>query len=132
MLKYSSYQSIHATVPNPNKLSNNQLSNNQLSNMNLKKYTNLLEAKGIRRLTVIIFMIVITCTGMITAFASSESGHTPNMNYIIQSGDTLWSIASANKPDGADIRSYIHRIMKENSMSISNLKAGEVISLPID
>ena len=36
--------------------------------------------------------------------------------YIVEQGDSLWSIASNYCPDSMDLRSYIHKIQEENNI----------------
>ena len=37
-------------------------------------------------------------------------------NYIVRTGDTLWSIAEKYAPDDMDIREYIYFIEEDNSI----------------
>lgn len=47
----------------------------------------------------------------------------------VNSGDTLWSIASAEVP-GADVRDVVTQIMALNGLESSTVQAGQVIVLP--
>lgn len=49
----------------------------------------------------------------------------------IQSGDTLWQIASEYGPDDADIRQIIHEICDINEITADSLEAGQKIIVPV-
>ncbi|WNR42278.1 LysM peptidoglycan-binding domain-containing protein [Paenibacillus roseipurpureus] len=49
---------------------------------------------------------------------------------VIQSGDTLWEVASSHKKDGESVRSYIEKLKSVNHLSSSALKEGQVLVLP--
>jgi len=49
----------------------------------------------------------------------------------VQQGQTLWSIASAHKPQGEDVRDYIDQVSTANHISDGDvLQPGETIKLP--
>lgn len=48
----------------------------------------------------------------------------------VESGDTLWSIASQNADQGQDIREYVHQIKGINDLKNSNLQLGQKLLLP--
>ncbi|MDR3295723.1 MAG: LysM peptidoglycan-binding domain-containing protein [Clostridiales Family XIII bacterium] len=47
----------------------------------------------------------------------------------IQSGDTLWQIASEHN-NGQDIRRFIHEICRINDISAGDLRPGQMIRIP--
>jgi len=49
---------------------------------------------------------------------------------VVEQGDTLWSIAAANKPGKQDIRAYIEEIKSLNKLQASSLKQNQVLLLP--
>jgi hypothetical protein len=49
---------------------------------------------------------------------------------IVNSGDTLWDIASMHVSKGQNIRSYIDNIKKLNGLTSSSVHAGDVLILP--
>ncbi|WP_433946577.1 LysM peptidoglycan-binding domain-containing protein [Paenibacillus sp. SN-8-1] len=76
--------------------------------------------------------IAVTCTGMITAFASSSSlaGSSDLPQVIVQPGDSLWSIALANKTNDQDTRDVVRNIKELNQLVSSEIQAGEVLVIP--
>lgn len=117
MLKYSTYQSIY------NKPSRQE--------RNEGLHT-LLFHKGLAKLVVSLVVLCITCTGMVTAFASSseDGNRTLQNSIVVMPGDTLWKIASEHKPKGKDTRIYIEKIMTMNNLSSSAIEAGDTLNLP--
>ncbi|SEB59610.1 LysM peptidoglycan-binding domain-containing protein [Paenibacillus sp. GP183] len=49
---------------------------------------------------------------------------------IVNSGDTLWNIASTHASNGQNVRSYIENIKKLNGLTSSSVNAGDVLILP--
>ncbi|SEG06093.1 LysM domain-containing protein [Paenibacillus sp. UNC499MF] len=103
--------------------------------------------RNIVRTAVIAFVLLIafSCVIMVRAFASGENGtadvelqaaainkqETAEPSVIVQRGDTLWSIAANQAPEGSDVRAYIYKLRKINDLSAGDvLKAGDVIKLP--
>lgn len=119
MLRYSTYQSIHESIPaEPSR-----------NKFNLEEF--MFKATFVRVAALVLF-IAITCTGMITAFASSSdySGSSKFPQVIVQPGDSLWSIASANKTNDQDIRDVIRNIKEVNQLASSEIQAGDVLVIP--
>jgi nucleoid-associated protein YgaU len=61
-----------------------------------------------------------------TGGASTSSSY---VKVVVQPGDTLWSIARAAHP-GKDPRGYVQRIVDLNSLPSSDVRVGQVLSLP--
>lgn len=49
---------------------------------------------------------------------------------MVDSGDTLWSIAESVKRDGMDTRAVIHQIKKRNDLTSSSLRSGDRLIIP--
>jgi LysM repeat protein len=49
---------------------------------------------------------------------------------IVNSGDTLWDIASMHVSKGQNVRSYIENVKKLNGLRSSSVNAGDVLILP--
>ncbi|WP_405079247.1 LysM peptidoglycan-binding domain-containing protein [Paenibacillus chitinolyticus] len=93
----------------------------------------------------VVLLIAFSCGIMVQAFASGENGpadrqhqaaasnkqESAEASVIVQRGDTLWSIAESQAPEGSDVRAYIYKMRKVNQLSAGDvLKAGDVIKLP--
>ncbi|MDQ1688994.1 MAG: hypothetical protein QOK42_1969 [Frankiaceae bacterium] len=60
---------------------------------------------------------------------TGASTTTSYVKVVVAPGDTLWSIARAAHP-GQDPRNYVQRIVDLNSLSSSDVRVGQVLSLP--
>lgn len=49
--------------------------------------------------------------------------------YVVSTGETLWSIASENKKDGQDVREYIYELRKINDLDDCLIYPGQVIRI---
>lgn len=50
----------------------------------------------------------------------------------VQTGDTLWDIAYEYNDEGQDVRKLIYKICDINNISSDELKAGQVIKVPMN
>lgn len=48
---------------------------------------------------------------------------------MIEEGDSLWSIAEANKPDDVSVHEYIKHIKKINQLSTDDIHAGNFLTI---
>ena len=49
--------------------------------------------------------------------------------YLVNSGETLWSICQEYCPDKMDIQEYIYLVKKENNMVTSMIHEGDTLTL---
>jgi LysM repeat protein len=92
----------------------------------------------------IIFLLAITCSALIHAFASSHTQLSEGVSNVslkgtlavervtvdIEKGDTLWSIANHYAPSNVSISTYIHKIMKMNGLEKPVIQEGHLLLLP--
>lgn len=67
-----------------------------------------------RNMIVGILLIVIVIIAI--RLSNKEEKRYELTNYIVRTGDTLWSIAEKYAPDDMDIREYIYFIEEDNSI----------------
>lgn len=60
--------------------------------------------------------------------ARPSVGATPEARYVVQPGDTLWTIAEARY--GGDPREGVWRLQEANGLATSMLRPGQVILVP--
>ena len=49
--------------------------------------------------------------------------------YVVSTGETLWSIASENKKDGQDVREYIYELRELNDLDDCMIYPNQVIKI---
>ncbi len=52
--------------------------------------------------------------------------------HVVQSGDTLWTIASDLAAPDEDVRASISELKRLNGLTSSSLSVGQVLSVPLD
>ncbi|MFC5700026.1 LysM peptidoglycan-binding domain-containing protein [Cohnella faecalis] len=81
------------------------------------------------------FLILFSGFTLVHSFAS------PNANVpasaeetvvLVDSGDSLWSIASSYKKKEMDTRKAVHHIMKRNGLEESSLTTGQKLIIPVE
>ncbi len=63
------------------------------------------------------------------AVAGSQAAPVASHSYVVRSGDTLWSIASALSP-GADPRPVVDAIAEANHVDPGALVPGQTLAIP--
>ncbi len=87
---------------------------------------------GVRIRALFIISIMVVVVLLLLASAGNASGEiTDTYDYRVQSGDTLWEIAAEHGPEGVDRRKVVAAIKRINDLTSSNLRAGQVIELPV-
>lgn len=89
---------------------------------------------GARR---VVLRVLVTLVAVATAFflffpagVEADSAPRATTTYVVQPGDTLWSLAAARTPAGSDLRATIDDIKSLNEMTESMLLVGDQIILP--
>jgi hypothetical protein len=98
-----------------------------VDDMSNRKYT-------LKNKTKFFSFLLITCFIIFTGiYTASVSGYKEPeyQSIIINSGDTLWSIAEKYS-DNCDIREYIYNIKKINDLDSSIVNENTAILIPID
>ena len=75
---------------------------------------------------ILVLALLVAIAWAVVARASTAAG--PERTYVVQPGDTLWSIASARY--GGDPRSGVWKIERRNGLQGRSLVAGRRIVLP--
>ena len=55
--------------------------------------------------------------------------NTERVEYVVQAGDTLWSIAEKYAPKGTDSREYIYNLKKDNGLETSEIYTNMVLEI---
>lgn len=67
---------------------------------------------------------------LIGGAADAEGPPQPTVEYVVESGDTLWAIAAAHADPGDDIRHLIADIREMSGMTTSMLHPGQILHIP--
>ena len=86
------------------------------------------------RALVIISTIVAGLVLLLATAVHAFAGSTPidTVEYHVQSGDSLWSIAEDVTPADADIRAVVSTIRHLNELDEAVIHAGDVLEVPAD
>jgi LysM repeat protein len=80
----------------------------------------------------LVFMLVVSGFTVVgNVFAGSSALVTESKRVVVERGDTLWSIALENKPSDMKTVVYIEGIMKTSGLEDGNIRAGDVLTLPV-
>jgi hypothetical protein len=63
------------------------------------------------------------------AFGGADASDVPAATYVVEAGDTLWSIAEGHAP-GEDPRVVVHQIAELNDLDGGPLVPGRALALP--
>lgn len=80
----------------------------------------------------VIILCLFATIGTVFGF-NNANGAAFNQYYVVEveSGDTLWNIASEYGPDNKDVRKIIHEICDINEIDAEHLEAGQKIVVPV-
>ncbi|CAM4382209.1 LysM peptidoglycan-binding domain-containing protein [Paenibacillus macerans] len=90
---------------------------------------------SLAKVAVFLLVLSLTCTGVVTAFAASSDSGRPERELeqvVVLPGDTLWEIAVEHKPQGSDTRVYIKKLIRVNGLNSSEIKAGDILFIPLE
>lgn len=73
----------------------------------------------------ILGVLAVSGIAVITLGATDEDKPIKEMVYVVQPGDTLWSVASKNITDEENILAYINEMKKANPHIKTDLQIGE-------
>lgn len=122
MLKYSTYRSIYENVP---------VRTEKSSVTWVYQLKSRMTSIPLIKLLFILLIVASFWTGAYSVFAWGMEKPTGEKLVIVQSGDSLWRIASLHKPADMDTRVYIDSIRRTNGLKGPDIQAGEVLSLPV-
>lgn len=78
-----------------------------------------------------IILLGLVGTITISGLGILESAGSPKeeITYVVQKGDTLWSIAADHTNDEMDIRSMIYDIKQKNDLNSAELTVGQKLKI---
>lgn len=104
-----------------------------------KKYKLTIGSLQLKRFIVllVLFTFCISVGSMVRVYANTtiESSSLSNdanlMKVYIQTGDTLWGIASQHAPENVSIQAFVHKLKKLNQLKGSSIQVGQQLVIPI-
>jgi nucleoid-associated protein YgaU len=78
----------------------------------------------------LILLTALLATFLLLGGTGSASSPTITVEHRVQSGDTLWDLASEITGPGEDVREVIEVIRTINELTTSNLTPGQILLLP--
>jgi nucleoid-associated protein YgaU len=86
---------------------------------------------GLLRFVVFLLLIFVAVwAGVRVAHAGTDASVYAGHQYIVSSGDTLWSIAAHSYGADIDVRRAIYKIREANDLPSSTVSPGERLTLP--
>ena len=80
-----------------------------------------------KKTIIMILLIVISIYAITKRYSELNSANYSEVEYTVQTGDTLWSIAEQYANVHQDLREYVYKIKQVNNISTSNLEVGQTI-----
>ena len=75
------------------------------------------------------FAIVLLVAALAWAvFVRPTEGAAPERTYVVQSGDTLWSVAARHY--GGDLRGVVWELQRRNGLAGATVRPGQQLVLP--
>jgi LysM repeat protein len=87
------------------------------------------------RFTICILIVSLMLTALVvsvTGIGTSRADAAAKPQHItVESGDTIWDIASEYKPENTDIRKAVDEICQANDIQADELQAGQDLVIPV-
>jgi len=81
-------------------------------------------------LSVVTLLLIVMATGGTSADASATSDGPATASVVVQSGDSLWTVAKSLQPNG-DPRAMMHTLAELNDLTGADLVPGQQLIVPI-
>lgn len=136
MLKYSTYRSIYDETGKVNSAGGHSASLHMNKPQHstaalLSALTGMLRREQLMKLVLVLMLVISGFTVVGNVFANSAPSVQQEKRIVVERGDTLWSIALENKPSTMRTVIYIEGIKQSSGLKDSNIKAGDVLVLPV-
>lgn len=89
-------------------------------------------SKSAQNLSTRVLILLLALTSIFLLMGNTGVADEPVVvsTYVVQPGDTLWSIAGGISDSGDDVRDVIAHVRHLNSLSGSSLQVGQSLVLP--
>lgn len=90
-----------------------------------------ISSNTLSRAVVLLTVIAVVFFLLLASGVGAGSEVRPAAMYVIQAGDTLWSIAERRTPPGGDVRTTVFDIKRINQMTDSVIHPGDELLVPL-
>lgn len=89
-------------------------------------------SKSAQNLSTRVLILLLALTSIFFLLGNTGAANEPQAvsAVVVQSGDTLWSIAEGIAEPGTDIREVVSDVKTLNSLSTSSLQVGQSLLIP--
>ncbi len=89
-------------------------------------------SKSAQNLSTRVLILLLALTSIFLLLDNIGAADEPQAvgSYVVQPGDTLWSIAEGISEPGTDIREVVSDVKTLNAMSTSSLQIGQALVVP--
>jgi nucleoid-associated protein YgaU len=79
---------------------------------------------------VIISTMIVALVLLLASSVMAAGPEPATVDYLVRSGDSLWTIAEEVAPDGSDVRSLVSEIRHLNELDSSLIVPGQTLAVP--
>ena len=84
-----------------------------------------------RRFLTFIFIVILFIALILSLITRQEPQIKEIKEHTVRSGETYWSIGTANRPDNMSIQEYVFNLRQLNNDTNCIIRAGQTIQVPI-
>lgn len=77
-----------------------------------------------------VFLTTVCAVFLLIGGAAEADAPVPSVEYVVDAGDSLWSIAASHAEVGDDLRDFVADIKDLSQLTSSTIYPGQVLQLP--
>ncbi len=79
----------------------------------------------------LLVLLSIMAVVLLTSFVKNGQAEVAYTEYVVQTGDTLWDIATNCSDGHHDIRKIVYAMREKNNLAEATIHSGDVILVPV-
>lgn len=88
--------------------------------------------KMMRRRKITVLIAVLAIMSLMINYAMAGRAESEMLTVIVKSGESVWSIAKNNNPNGKDLRRHVYDIIDTNCIADGVIHVGQELSVPLN